>query len=230
MAFGERYRTRFGREPDYLSVLGYQSALFAINAVRSAVGAPRHLHLRAAWRTAVYTYLKSLDGPEHAIDGLNGPLWFTPQRGRLEALRMGRFQDGHLESAPAQLVPVPNFDPGEVASGAVVDIGGGRFARRQQVVYTGVYLNEIPRVDVAQSTFTADFYLWVRFARDAGAGAADPTEIDVPDLVRGSFNPKRQPGRVISKTARPTACAACGVFRSDRRSAAQGLLGPLRAC
>jgi hypothetical protein len=86
---------------------------------------------------------------------------------------------------------VPNFDPGEVASGAVVDIGGGRFARRQQVVYTGVYLNEIPRVDIAQSTFTADFYLWVRFARDAGAGAADPTEIDFPDLVRGSFDPNR---------------------------------------
>jgi len=63
--------------------------------------------------------------------------------------------------------------------------------RRQQVVYTGVYLNEIPRVDVAQSTFTADFYLWARFARVAGTGAADPTEIDFPDLVRGSFDPNR---------------------------------------
>ena len=73
----------------------------------------------------------------------------------------------------------------------MVDMGAGSFARRQQVVYTGVFLNEIPRLDVAQSTFTADFYLWIRFARGAGAGAADPTDVDFPDLVRGSFDAKR---------------------------------------
>ena len=76
---------------------------------------------------------------------------------------------------------------GEIASGALVEIGAGEFARRQQVVYAGVFTNEVARIDVAQSTFTADFYLWIRFARSAGVGAADPTEIDFPDLVRGTF-------------------------------------------
>jgi hypothetical protein len=92
-----------------------------------------------------------------------------------------------FESAPVQLVPAPRPSASEAATGALIDLGDGLFARRQQVVYTGVFLNEIARVDVAQSTFTADFYLWVRFARDAGS-AANPTEIDFSDLVRGTFD------------------------------------------
>ena len=106
-------------------------------------------------------------------------------------MRIGRFHGALFESAPVQLVPASNPSSAEIASGAMVDMGAGSFARRQQVVYTGVFLNEIPRLDIAQSTFTADFYLWIRFARGAGAGAADPTDVDFPDLVRGSFDAKR---------------------------------------
>ena len=106
-------------------------------------------------------------------------------------MRIGRFHGALFESAPVQLVPASNPSSAEIASGAMVDMGAGSFARRQQVVYTGVFLNEIPRLDVAQSSSTADFYLWIRFARGAGAGAADPTDVDFPDLVRGSFDAKR---------------------------------------
>jgi branched-chain amino acid transport system substrate-binding protein len=84
-------------------------------------------------------------------------------------------------------VPAPSGP--EIASGSVLDLGYGRFARRQQVVYTSIFLNEIPRVDITQSTFTADFYLWIRFTRSAGAGAANPADLDFPDLLRGSFDP-----------------------------------------
>jgi branched-chain amino acid transport system substrate-binding protein len=188
LAFAERYRARFGREPNYISVHGYEAALLAIAGVRATAGDAGDLKAR---RKAIFDYLKTLDGPARAISGLNGPLWFTPEKGRLQALRMGRFEGSRFESARAQLVPVANFDPGEIASSAVVDIGGGRFARHQKIVYSGVYLNDVPRVDIAQSTFTADFYLWVRYAHDTGAGAADPTEIDFPDLVRGTFDATR---------------------------------------
>jgi branched-chain amino acid transport system substrate-binding protein len=47
-------------------------------------------------------------------------------------------------------------------------------------------------VDIAQSTFTADLYLWMRFARNRGTAGADPTDVDFPDLVRGNFD-GRQP-------------------------------------
>ena len=72
------------------------------------------------------------------------------------------------------------------------DIGDGRYARLQQVVYTGLFLNELPRVDIASSTFTADFYFWLRFAPiERAGGIGDPSDISFPDLMRGSFDPKQ---------------------------------------
>jgi branched-chain amino acid transport system substrate-binding protein len=186
LAFAARYRARFGRDPRWEAAQGYDAARLAIAAARQVTTAEP-----GARRAAARAYLASLDSPAHAVASLTGPLWFTSERGRQQPTRIGRFHGTLFESAPVQLVPVPTPSSAELASGALVDLGSGRFGRRQQVVYTGVFLNEIPRVDIAQSAFTADFYLWVRFTRSAGAGAADPTEIDFPDMVRGSFDAKR---------------------------------------
>ena len=200
IAFVERFRARFGKAPVYATAQGYEAARVAIAAARSAAattgaGASAGASASAvvqARRDAVHDFMYKLNGPANAVPGLNGPIWFTPDGGREQALRIGRFQDGVLLSAPSQLVPVRNPDPAETASGAVVDVGYGHYARRQQVVYAGVYLNEITRMDIAQSRFTGDFYLWMRFARGPGAGpgAADPTQIDFPDLIRGTSDGK----------------------------------------
>lgn len=187
LAFIEHYRARFGQEASisWLSVQAYDAARLAIAAIRAAVAGKAASGLRAR-REAAFAYLASLNGPSRAVPGLLGPIWFTPERGRSLAIRMGRFGKGGLfESAPIQLVPVSVAAAGEIASGTLVEIGPGRYARRQQVVYTGIYLNEVPRIDVAQSVFTADFYVWMRFAR--GVGDADPAQFEFPDMVRGTF-------------------------------------------
>jgi ABC-type branched-subunit amino acid transport system substrate-binding protein len=190
LAFVQRFRARFGKEPSYAAALGYEAMRLAIAAVRGTASAQTAPTVKAR-REAVRAFLSGLDGPAHAVPGLNGPLWFTPERGRQQALRMGRFHGTQFESAPGQLVPVRHPDASEVAGGTVVDIGAGHYARRQQVVYTGLFLNEVSRLDIAQSTFTADFYLWMRFARGGDTGIAVPTEIDFPNLVRGSFDATR---------------------------------------
>jgi branched-chain amino acid transport system substrate-binding protein len=192
LEFAQRYRVRFGREPSWEAVQSFDTARLAIAAIRAVLATPSALapDLKAR-REAVRAYLASLDPPAHAVTGLTGPLWFRPDRSRPQAVRVGRYHDTLFESAPLQLVPVSNADPAEIAAGTVVDVGSGGFARRQQVVYTGIFLNEIPRIDIPQSTFTADFYLWMRSAPSNGAAGSDPTEIDFPDLVRGSFDGKR---------------------------------------
>jgi branched-chain amino acid transport system substrate-binding protein len=190
LTFADRYRARYGEEPPWEAVQGYDTARLAIAAGRAALAQAGSSDLHKQ-REAVRSYLASIDSPAHAIASLTGPLWFTPERQRRQAARVGRFHDAVFESAPVQLVPVSVPDRREITSGALVEIGAGEFARRQQVVYAGVFTNEVARIDVAQSTFTADFYLWIRFARSAGAGAADPTEIDFPDLVRGTFDARR---------------------------------------
>jgi branched-chain amino acid transport system substrate-binding protein len=187
LAFATRWRARYGPEPRWEAAQGYDAAWLAIAAARNAMRQAGASDLKAR-RGAVISYLASLDSPAHAVASLTGPLWFTPERGRQQPTRIGRFHQALFESAPVQLVPVPSPTGPEIASGNVLDLGYSRFARRQQVVYTGVYLNEVPRIDIGQSTFTADFYLWIRFARSAGAGAANPADLDFPDSLRGSFD------------------------------------------
>jgi hypothetical protein len=55
------------------------------------------------------------------------------------------------------------------------------------VVYAGIHLNEIARVDLPGSSFTADFYFWLRSG--ARAGEVDAGEIQFPDMRRGDFDP-----------------------------------------
>ena len=50
-------------------------------------------------------------------------------------------------------------------------------------------MNLIPRVDVAKSSFGADFYVWMRFAHEAGPRAADPADITFPNMLSGQFDP-----------------------------------------
>lgn len=190
LAFANRYRARFGREPSWEAVQAYDGALLAMAAVRAAMaGDPAFAsHDVRARRAAVLAAIKAFDAPTRAVAGLNGPIWFGPDRIRHQPVRIGRFHAGVLESAPLQILPVDDPDWSEVDSGAVFQTEPGHFNRLQRVVQTGTFMNTIPHLDVAKSTFGADFYLWLRYAKDAGPGAADPVDIGFPSMVGGSFN------------------------------------------
>jgi len=186
LSFAQRFKTRFGHEPVWFSVASYDATKIAIAALRVAVAAnPSDLK---AQRAAVLQYLNGLNDPASASAGLLGPLAFDGARGRQQAIRIGHFYRGRFESAPLQIVPVIAPDPHDMASGAVFEVGSGRYARLQRVVYTGMFINEITRVDLSRSIFGADLYLWLRFAPDAGPGSPDPTDINFPGLVSGGFD------------------------------------------
>ena len=144
----------------------------------------------ATQRAAALSYLRDLNDPSRAVSGLLGPVWFDEERGWPQAVRIGQFHRGRFESAPLQIVPVTIPDVAELASGEVFEVEHGRSARLQRVVYTGIFINEIPRIDIARSSFGADLYLWLRFARDGGPDSADPTDILFPYLMSGSFDRK----------------------------------------
>jgi ABC-type branched-subunit amino acid transport system substrate-binding protein len=191
LVFADRFRARFGHDPDWMSVAGYDAGRMAVAAVQAAVSSPGANPDSKALRAGALNWLASLNSLERALPGLIGPLWFDAEHGGHKAVRIGRFYRGRFESAPLQIIAVSNPDPAEVTSGAVFELEPGSFARMQRVVYSGMFLNEIARVDIAQSTFTADLYVWMRFARVANAADADPTEIEFPSLVRGSFEAGR---------------------------------------
>jgi ABC-type branched-subunit amino acid transport system substrate-binding protein len=186
LAFARRYRARFGHDPVWQSVAGYDSGHLAADVVR-AVGTGGNADPHGM-RAAALHYLQALNNPAQALPGLLGPFWFDGGHGRSQAIRIGRFSHGHIESAPLQLVPVATPDTTEIAAGSVFETAPGRYARLQRVVYSGVFINEIPRIDLSQTSFGADFYLWLRDAANAGPGAPDPTDINFPNMVSGQFD------------------------------------------
>ena len=188
LAFAERFRARFGRDPVWQGLVGYDAARLAATAIRSAWRDEAARSDPAKLRAAILAYLQWLDGPEKAVPGLLGPMWFDEDRGRQQAIRIGRFNHARFESAPVQIVPVLTPDVSEIASGAVFEMDPGRHFRLQRVVSTGILVNEIQHVDLAKASFGADFYLWMRYAHDAGPGSPDPTDLVFPAMTSGRFN------------------------------------------
>lgn len=189
LAFADRFRERYGHDPVWLSVAAYDAATLAANAARTAVARGHANDDIAVVRSRLFSYLYTLNRIDKALPGLLGPIWFDASRGRQQGIRVGRFEDGQLESAPMQIVPVLTPDPAELDSGAVFALGDDQFARLQRVVYTGIFLNEISSVNIADSTFNADFYLWMRFAKTGDTGSLDPTDLIFPTAIEHSFDP-----------------------------------------
>ena len=178
LAFAERFRARYGHDPAWSAAVGYDTARLAVDAIQAG----------NTDRAAILNYLKTLNGPGKARPGLLGLLWFDAERGRPQAVRIGVFHQGQIESAPLQIVPVLSPDHLELQSGEVFPIGQDRYARLQRVVYTGMFVNDIDHIDLSNSSFNADFYIWLRYATNAGPNASDPSDIIFPNLVNGSFD------------------------------------------
>lgn len=195
LAFADRFRAHFDHNPVWMAVAGYDAANLAVAAINATMGNSEAQVDLNAQRAGVLNYMSTLNSPSRAQPGLLGTFWFDEEHARPQAIRIGRFNGGRFESAPLQIIPVTNPSASEVESGEVFEIGSNRYARLQRVVYTGVFVNEIPRVDPSRSSFNADFYLWLRFTQDAGPNAFDPTDLIFPNMISGNFdreNPSEQ--------------------------------------
>ena len=94
-------------------------------------------------------------------------------------------------TAPLQLVLVENPEAidldEDVRMGYIVSLGSRQYWL-QRVVYTGIDINRVNRIDVKQGTFNIDFYLWMRYSGEDDT----PTQMEFPAFLRkGGFDPKR---------------------------------------
>jgi ABC-type branched-subunit amino acid transport system substrate-binding protein len=191
LEFAQRYRANFGSSPDWLGAKAYDAAALGLYALGTLDGASAASSPPADLRQRVQLALAKLVGGEASVPGLEGPLSFNAERSVPEALSIGVFNLGSLQSAPLQYRParpraVVDLDA-ELASGRVFDLNGEYF-RQYRVVYTGVNVNDISNIDVQNQTFDADFFLWFRYQGDQNAediffiNAADP-EMALPDPI-----------------------------------------------
>jgi branched-chain amino acid transport system substrate-binding protein len=234
LAFAERYRARYGKEPSWEAAQGYDAVNLVAAAVRAAfAGGAADLRAR---RETVRAYLASLNGPANAISGVTGPIWFTGTRGRQQAVRIGRFHGTLFESAPLQLVPVSSPTAAEIASGqssrrARVSLPGG--SRSSTAVSS---LTKFPEwTSPSQRSRPIFIYGCGLPAAPAPVRQCPPKSISQTWFVAISM-PRALSRRVISMTARPIGCgesaaisrttSICTIIHTIGRSSSCGCSTP----
>ena len=186
--FFREYQQAYHFPPDSRTAKFYDTAQVVVAALRAA-GVANTPASRDEDRQKVRDCLAGLDRPEKAVPGVSGLLWFDEHHTQPQPVRLGQFHKNQFLSAPVQFTTVTN--PGlydinrELAAGKVFRLDK-QFVWNQRVVYTGIEFNRISRVDPPKESFTADFYLWFRYAGDD-----DVLDVDFPCISGKCFDPKR---------------------------------------
>jgi branched-chain amino acid transport system substrate-binding protein len=178
------YQKAYNKTPSYLGAKFYEATIAAVDAIRKA-----DLKLTTASlesdREQVREALSKLNNRKVGLRGLTGLLYFNSDRNSDQPVRLAKFQNYKLISASQQFTPIANPErlnlPKELQAGSIV-ASGEKYFWRQRVVYAGMDINKLNRID--KSTFTADFYVWFLYN-----GTDEPTEIQFPDAVTNSVNP-----------------------------------------
>lgn len=91
--FCQAFRKAFWRTPNWLSVLGYDTMHWVGKA----------LQLGPLSRTALRDYFLQADSPQHAYQGVGGPVYFDQNRQVHRPPHLAMWCNGRLEAAPASL-------------------------------------------------------------------------------------------------------------------------------
>ena len=188
--FAAAYTTSAGTSPSWVAAGAHDAARVLADALGRADILNRP-DSKAADREKVRAALAAIDSPKTAVAGLTGRLYFNADRDIPRPVRLGYFHHGRFVTAPLQLVQVEAPDAVDLAAerekGHVASFGN-RHYWVQHVVYTGIDIVRLNRVDVKQGTFNVDFYLWMRFAGDDDG----QTQVQFPALLdSGAFDPAR---------------------------------------
>lgn len=188
-AFAAVYRRKTHREPSWIAAGAYDGARIMIEALRRANVQNRPETLDED-RSRVRVALAGINSPETGVEGLTRMLYFDDERNIPSPVRVGAFVFGRFGTSPQQLVLVEQPElldlEQELRRNDIVAIGG-RYYWRQRVVYTGIDVNRLDRIDIRQGTFTADINLWMRSVGDDA-----PALVEFPALVdKGAFTPSQ---------------------------------------
>ncbi|MFD5161101.1 ABC transporter substrate-binding protein [Streptomyces hawaiiensis] len=177
------YRDRYGDVPSWKAMAAKTAIDLAVESLRRA--GVHHPHVTAIKRTAVRDALASVDSPARAIRGWNKPVFFDHTRSMHRHVIIGRVQDGDIVSAPVQLTGYDQTDDidvdEELATGRAIRFEDQVLAR-QQIVHTGVNVNQVTSLKTHEQTFKADFFLWLRYSGDDAAA-----DVEFPALADQKF-------------------------------------------
>jgi len=186
-SFATLYQQTYGSVPGWHAAKYYEAAQVAVAALRAATLKDTSTSVSTD-RIQLAEQLGAINSPQTSVEGLDGPLYFDSAHNSVATpIRFGQFSHDQFLSAPLQIVSVSNPTlvdlPTEERAGDIIQVGK-QYYWKQSVVYAGIDLKEVSAIDITDSTFTADFYFWMRYS-----GTADATAITFTNASSISFDP-----------------------------------------
>ncbi len=188
---------RFGEEPSWVVATAFEAVQVAIEAIKKTKiqGKPENL---VKERQKIRDYLAKRTSMKKAFKGINGPFYFDKQGNAVKPLAIGVFKHQQFISALTQFQPVDDLQQvdhleEELAAERIVTIAG-QYMYKTHIVYTGIDFNAVSDIDVKNSTYQMDFYLWFRSKK--GVDASDIEFINSVD----SFQKLQNDQAIIEET------------------------------
>jgi ABC-type branched-subunit amino acid transport system substrate-binding protein len=169
------FRAAYGVAPGWRGATTYDAAIAGTDA---AVIALAHASALPAQRTALRDALAAMTTPAMAPPGLLGPILFDHTRSARRAVNFGVASGHRFASAPIQ------YQLYAGPAGTTVTVGDQRYTR-QRIVFSGIKVNEISGLNLADQVFTADFFLWLKYPGDATAAKITFVNAVNPTLALG---------------------------------------------
>jgi len=152
----------------------------------------------AILRTKIRNQLRNAYTYEKGIEGVNGRIYFNPNGEAFRALAIGFFSRQRMIPSDHQFQPIiyPERElhvlQDILNENIFIGINGQLF-RKTRVIYTGIDFNRISNINLIDSSFDANFYLWFRYRgkfddRDIEfINATEPITLEEP-IVTDSSN------------------------------------------
>ena len=188
--FASNYQKAYGDLPSYVGAAYYDAARVAVRAIQQAEIQNTPSSYQED-RQKIRDQLEAINSRNLGVQGLNGPIYFDATHNNTSPVRIAQFVGQNLISAPVQFSPIGDLSgvdvDQELQAGNIFRLNyklKDQYFWRQQVVYTGIDVNKLSRIDQNKSSFTANFNLWLRYSGDDA-----PLAIQFPDAVTNILSP-----------------------------------------
>jgi branched-chain amino acid transport system substrate-binding protein len=164
--FKERYKIKYGKEPDWRAAFAYDAAKLAIHAFDKAkIQGTADCILED--RNRVQTFLTQMNQIQYGLEGITGFNYFDSNGDTPKPISIGVYKNNKLISALTQLRSVYNIneiaDIDKALAKEQLMRVDGRLMYKTNVVYTGIEISEIKKINVKERTCDLNFYLWFRY-------------------------------------------------------------------
>jgi len=166
--FRQAFLEKYNEEPSVMAGCYYDAMHVAVEAVKKAQ-IKGEGHIRSD-RRKIREALSGFYNYENAVRGIGGRIYFNSEGNVSRSPFIGFYEKQMLFPDFVQYQPVPEGDQVEdvfkkALEGEMI-LSDGKLMTQTRVVYAGIYMNEISKLDVTNSSYTADFYLWFRYKGD----------------------------------------------------------------